>query len=420
MSVSPQQYPIRVSSSGHYFVDALGQPFYWLGDTAWPLFTQYPYKDAEHYLTDRARKAFAVIQCVLAWSGGTGFESPFPESNEDRETPWVNDPGKPNERYFQRVDRLLEIAADLGLILAMLPTWGYFVNDTHTFNDSNASEYGRWLGRRYRNQPNVIWINGGDRIPTGFEDVYRAIALGLRDGDAGAHLITYHPCGMRSSSQFFHSEDWLDFNMIQTWAEWPRIYPTVLTDTMLSPAKPVVLGEAAYENGPEYPLGPITPLIVRRQAWWTFMAGGYFTYGQNQMWRLEPGWTSSLDTPGASQMTCFKRIATCRPWWRRVPDQSLLASGVSSERTLNAAVRSVDSDWAIIYLSSQCHVLVELDKILTLRVKATWVNPQNGDQHQAGTYDTGNDPGGIFPRPTTQWFSTPPFWEDAVLILDGI
>ncbi len=30
--------PIRVSADGRYFVDKDGQPFFWLGDTAWPLF----------------------------------------------------------------------------------------------------------------------------------------------------------------------------------------------------------------------------------------------------------------------------------------------------------------------------------------------------------------------------------------------
>ena len=184
----------------------------------------------------------------------------------------------------------------------MLPTWGYYVNDVPVLNAANARAYGRWLGARYKNAPNVVWVNGGDRIATGFEDVYRELARGLREGDGGAHLITYHPCGWRSSSQYFHADDWLDFDMIETWTEWAKIYPAVLADALLSPRKPVVLGEGAYEDGPEYPQGPITPLIVRRQAWWTVMAGGFPTYGQNQMWRMEPGWDKTFDTPGAAQV----------------------------------------------------------------------------------------------------------------------
>jgi hypothetical protein len=264
-------------------------------------------------------------------------------------------------------------------------------------------------------------MNGGDREPIGFEAVWRAISLGLRAGDGGAHLITYHPCGIHSSSYYFHDEEWLDFNMIQTWTDWPLLYPAVLSDRLLDPAKPVVLAEGAYENGPEYPLGPITPALVRRQAWWAFMAGGSFTYGQNQMWRMEPGWTSAFDTPGAAQMTVFKNILQTRAWWQMIPDQGLFASGVSSERTLNAAVRTPDRTCALLYLSSPCHVLVQLDRIASHAARATWVNPQNGETQDAGMFATGNLlEGVIFPQAKRQWFSVPAFWEDAVLILDAV
>jgi hypothetical protein len=115
----------------------------------------------------------------------------------------------------------------------------------------------------------------------------------------------------------------------------------------------------------------------------------------------------------------FKAIATSRPWWKMVPDQGLFTSGVGSERTLNAARRSADGDCAMAYMSSQCHVLIHLGKILTRRVRATLVNPQDGAQSDAGTYQTGNLGTGTFPVPRTAWFTTARHWEDAVLILDG-
>lgn len=414
--------PIRVSDDGRHFVDGAGQPFFWLGDTAWPLFARYTRDEAERYLADRAERGFTVIQGVLAWGGGTGFEERQPGPNYAGERPWLDgDPARPNERYFRHVDHLLGVAQDRGLVLAMLPTWGYYVNDVQALDVESARAYGRWLGARYRERPNIVWVNGGDRIPTGYEDVYRALAHGLREGDGGAHLITYHPCGWRSSAQFFPQEDWLDFHMIETWTQWPKVYPAVLSDTLVWPRKPVVLGEGAYENGPEYPLGPITPLVVRRQAWWALMAGGFFTYGQDRMWRMGPGWTDTFGTPGATQMGVFRRIATSRPWWRMVPDQGVFESGVGSERTLNAALRAVDGKCAMIYLSGQCHALIHLDRVLTREVRATWVDPRTGEERDAGTYATGNlVEGRTFPRPQSQWFSTPGHWEDAVLILDGL
>jgi hypothetical protein len=412
--------PIRVGKDGCYFVDAKGEPFFWLGDTAWPLFTQYAPEDAEAYLDNRARKGFTVIQAMLGWCAGGSSKEPMPAANYAGHRAWTDSPARPSKEFFRHVDRLLDYAAARGLVLAVLPTLGSFVNELEVFNTRNAGAYGRWLGKRYQDCPNILWVNGGDRVPTGHEAVWRALGRGLREGDKGAHLISFHPCGWHSSSQFFHDEDWLDFNMIQTWADWAKIHPAVTTDGLMWPRKPVVLAEPAYEDGPEYPSGPITPAIMRRQAWWAFMAGGYFTYGQNQMWRMEPGWTAAFDIPGAFQMGHFKTIATSHPWWRMVPDQGMFASGIGSERTLNAARRSVGGDCAMVYLSSQCHVLIHLDKILTRSVKATLVNPQDGQEREAGTYETGNLGPGIFPAGKTQWFSTPGHWEDAVLILDRI
>ncbi len=413
--------PIKVSPSGRYFVDQQGKPFFWLGDTAWPLFAEYSPSQAESYLKNRAEKGFTVIQGVLAWGRGTGFEARVPLANTAGDQPWLNgDPATPNDAYFRHVDRLVAFADAQGLILAMLPTWGYYVNDVKALTTANARAYGRWLGQRYRNAPNIVWINGGDRIATGFEDVYRELALGLQEGDGGAHLITYHPCGGRSSSQYFHREEWLGFNMIETWTEWSKIYPAIIADSLRTPVKPVVLGEGAYENGPEYPQGPITPLIVRRQAWWSVMAGGFHTYGQNQMWRMEKGWDSTFDTPGAGQVALMKKILAPLKWWELSPDQSVFASGVSSERTLNTAMRSVNGDRLLLYLSSQCTVFVHLDKVAARMCKATWINPATGERKEAGTFKTGNLNGKVFPDGQTQFFTVPGHWEDAVLLLEGV
>jgi hypothetical protein len=182
-----------------------------------------------------------------------------------------------------------------------------------------------------------------------------------------------------------------------------------------------VLGEGAYENGPEYPRGPITPLIARRQAWWAFMAGGYYTYGHNAIWRANQGWDKAFDAPGTNQMGIFKHIVTAYPWWQRLPDQSMIESGVSSNETLNAAIRSIDGRWGMVYLSSRCNVLVRLEKLSTLRVRATWINPATGEEKEAGEYVTYTMPGFRQVRTTCyQWFSTPDYWEDALLILKGL
>jgi len=413
--------PIKVSPTGRHFVDQDNKPFFWLGDTAWPLLVQYSQSQAEAYLKTRSAQGFTVIQSVIAWGQGSGMEKKTPLPNPEGQELWINtDPATPNDAFFKHVDSLVAFAGQQGLVMALWPTWGYYVTEAKTINIDNARAYGRWLGKRYANVPNVIWVSGGDRVPVGFEEVYRQLALGLREGDRGAHLISYHVCGGRSSSHFFHQEPWLDFNMIQTWCDWFQIYPMVTSDALLQPAKPVVMAEGAYENGPEYPTGPITPLIVRRQAWWTVMAGGSHTYGQNQMWRMEPGWESTFETPGALHVALMKKILMGLEWWDLVPDQGILASGVGSERSLNTAMRSIKGDRALVYFSSQCGAFVNVSRIPTQGAKATWINPTDGTRRDAGTYLTGNRNGKAFPDNRVEHFATPGHWEDALLLLEAV
>jgi hypothetical protein len=264
-------------------------------------------------------------------------------------------------------------------------------------------------------------VNGGDRIPDGFEAVYRELGQGLREGDGGSHLITCHVPGPLSSSMFWHREEWLDLNMIQTWGAWTQVHAMVTADRGLSPPKPVIHAEGAYENGPEYPDGPITPLVCRRQAWWAFLAGAAgHTYGQNQMWRMEPGWEKTLDTPGAAHVGLIWKVLGSRRWWELVPDQSVIASGVSSERTLNVAARAADRSWAVVYCSSQCDARIKLDRILAKKARVTWIDPRSGETKDAGTFDTGNLTGAAFPEWRTEPFRVPAYWEDAILLLEGI
>lgn len=403
-------FPLSVSENGRHFVDADDTPFFWLADTAWALFAQYDLELAERYLTTRARQGFNVVKGVLVWNGGTFMEKASPHANYRGDHPWFDgNPTTPNPAYFDHVAHLLDIAASVGLTLNMLPVWGYHVSDAHLFDVEKARAYGLWLGQRFRDFPNIVWTLGGDRNPQGYEDIYRAMAAAIIEATGGIHLMSYHPAGGQSSARYFHNEGWLDFNVIQTWSELHRIYPTVITDVVRTPCKPVVMDEGAYEAGPEYPLGPITPLLVRRQAWWTVMAGGFHTYGHNDMWRVEPGWIDSLASPGANQMTIFKSIVTSRRWWEMSPCPCLISDGASSGKTINVAMRTQDCSCGMIYLSTQCHVRISTGEINSQRVQVAWVNPATGEQQDAGLFERGD-----------YWFTTPDFWEDAVLILDAV
>ena len=181
---------LRVSENQRYLQTADGKPFFWLGDTAWELFHRLTREEAEKYLKNRADKGFTVIQAV-ALAELDGLRDPNPYG----EVPLENDdPTKPREAYFQHVDFIIRKAEQLGLHIGLLPTWGDKVfkstwgKGPEIFNVENARIYGKWIGSRYKDQKNIIWILGGDRNPRNENDVaiWRAMAEGIAEGVGGA------------------------------------------------------------------------------------------------------------------------------------------------------------------------------------------------------------------------------------------
>lgn len=188
---------LRVTENHRYLEFENGEPFFYLGDTAWELIHRLSRDEVDLYLGNRAEKRFTIIQTViLAQMGG----QEVPNANGD--LPLIdNDPAKPNESYFKHVDYIVNRANELGMFVGLLPTWGSYWKQlgeepTYMFDTEKARAYGSFLGKRYRNA-NLIWILGGDKnIETDGEyAVVEALTKSLREGDGGNHLITYHPIG---------------------------------------------------------------------------------------------------------------------------------------------------------------------------------------------------------------------------------
>ena len=78
------------------------------------------------------------------------------------------------------------------------------------------------------------------------------MARGLRRGDGGRHLLTFHPRGGSGSSQVFPDDDWLSFHMRQNGhaAEWNGRYELTRVDHDRTPPKPVIDSEPLYEDHP--------------------------------------------------------------------------------------------------------------------------------------------------------------------------
>jgi Protein of unknown function (DUF4038)/Putative collagen-binding domain of a collagenase len=429
---------LKVSENRRFLVTADGRPFFWLGDTAWELFHRATREDAEHFLKNRADQRFTVIQAVaLAEFDGLHV------GNAYGERPLVDDdPTRPNERYFAHVDWVVARANALGLYVGFLPTWGDKWNKKwgvgpEIFTPQNAETYGEWLGRRYRSA-GLVWILGGDRPveSDAHREIVRAMARGLRRGDAGAHLMTFHPPGGNSSSTWWHDEPWLDFNMRQNGhgAEFTGRYDQTRADYDRQPIKPVLDGEPIYEDHPvafdAKKFGHSTVTDVRRTIYWDLFTGAFgHTYGHHSVWQMwdpsrEPinnpllPWRAAIDQPGAAQMQHARALIESRPFLTRMPDPAVIVdsrvptSVPGAGRYRFVSTRDTDGSYAMVYAPTSRSFSVRLEVIRDPRVKAWWFDPRTGRAQEIGVFDN-----------TSEAAFTPPQAADGldwVLVLDAV
>src|ERR1019366_6034896 len=338
------------------------------------------------------------------------------------------------------VDFVVAQANQRGMSVGFLPTWGDKWNKKwgvgpEIFTPQNAAAYGEWLGKRYRDA-GIIWILGGDRPVENDQqkEIIRALARGLRRGDGGAHLQTFHLTGGSGSSQWFQTDDWLDFNMRQNGhdAEFTDHYDKTPADYDRTPVKPVIDGEPLYEDHPvsfnAKRFGYSIASDVRRPLYWDLFGGACgHTYGNHSVWQFwqsgrEPvnnpimPWAEALDESGAGQMQHAKQLLLSRPFLTRVPDDSMIVVArvptavPGAGRYRFVGTRDADGSYAMVYAPVGRKFKVRMDKITGPTVKAWWFNPRSGEAASIGE----------FPNTGERQFTPPDSGEtmDWVLALD--
>ncbi len=407
---------LKVCENQRFLCTADNKPFFYLADTGWELLHRLDRQQAIEYLDARAAQGFTAIQAVaLAELDGVTDPNPYgklPLIDKDPAKPAATGPGN----YWEHVDFIVDQANARGLYIALLPSWGRWVNsgarnDESLLTPGNAAAYGEFLGKRY-GKKGVIWILGGDRTPTGFEATWRALAKGIAIGvagkeDFGAVLMSFHPRGSETSSTWFHDDPWLDFNMHQTGhglGDQVKSWERIAKDYARTPVKPVLDGEPLYEDHPlafrAREFGYSFDAHIRQRAYWAVFSGAAgHTYVNHSVWQMyAPGrrpvngpliyWNDAIHRPGANQMRYLRTLIESRPYLSRVPDQSLVANALEGSDHI---VSTRGDGYAWIYSAQGRKFTVTLHKLSGSRVKAWWFNPRNGAVTDAGEFDTRGD-----------------------------
>lgn len=318
--------------------------------------------------------------------------------------------------YWDHMDYIIRTAESKGIYIGMVCIWGGLVRSGQ-MNLEEAKAYGTFLAERYKDNPNIVWIIGGDTRGDVKTEVWETLARTIRSIDKN-HLMTFHPFGRTMSATWFNDADWLDFNMFQSGH---RRYGQIkgdgdnLADSNVAednwryveaslaknPLKPVLDAEPSYEGIPHGLHNPKecrwTADDVRRYAYWSVFAGSFgHTYGNNSIMQFyregyapaygaQETWQEALKDEGFNQMKYLKELMLRFPFFERIPDQSVIA-GTNGER-YDRAIATRGNDYLLVYNYSARPMQIDLTKISGEKKKAWWFNPQNGSMTYIGEFE---------------------------------
>jgi hypothetical protein len=247
----------------------------------------------------------------------------------------------------------------------------------------------------------VIWILGGDQNPENEEEkaIIEAMALGLRSGDKGKHLITYHPRGPGRSSDYFHHSLWLDFNMYQS-SHAAKGFDNGLfaeLDKKLSPAKPTLDGEPRYENimtgfyyQGNHPADKFTNYDARTAAYWSMLGGACgHTYGNNNIWQMwregdknvigaNIPWFEAVNHPGSFDMMHLRKLFESLAWQKLISAQELILDGQTVGAAKTRVALASDRSFLMAYSAKGEPFTLNLDSLSDNHISETWFDPRYG------------------------------------------
>src|SRR5262249_4123522 len=139
-------------------------PFLMVGDSPQHLIANLSLKDAAAYMANRQFYGINTLWINLLCI----FTDEF--CNKEAKTfdgiPPFSAPGDlatPNSDYFQRVHDVLNVAEHYGIVVLLNPaetiSW---LSILRSNGRSKAFAYGQYLGTRFKDLPNIIWMHGND------------------------------------------------------------------------------------------------------------------------------------------------------------------------------------------------------------------------------------------------------------------
>ncbi len=428
------------STKTHLINTYTGKPVFVVGDSAYDLFTQSSANsDITTYLSDRQAKGInlvwaAVIDNAYHRAGTT-------ENNAFGDSPWTsgseNFASCCNSAYFAQVDYVLQQASSYGITVLMGTAFagaygtctGEYVSAMESASDATMQAYGAYLGARYKNSNNIIWLIGGDSnvalCGSALQNKENDIAVGIMSQDPN-HLMTVEETnnsnGVPAYTEWGSGYSWFTLN---------TIYPKNGTASFALTAA-TSEADSSYQNSrvPTFSIedeyeteASMTNQQLRQEAYAEVLSGATLgrLFGSSGIWPFGSSccqqgsytWQQDIDqTPSVNQQY-FGQLFRSREHWKMVPDigHTVVTAGYSAGSTQTVTSRTSDGQTIISYIpnGNATTILVAMNQITssTNTIHGWWFSPSSAATTDLGTFS--NSGSHSF---------TPPDSNDWVLVLD--
>ena len=122
-------------------------------------------------------------------------------------------------------------------------------------------------------------------------------------------------------------------------------------------------------------------------------------------------WQEAIDRPGAAQLKTLVALLYSRPYFDRIPDQSLIASDNGAGASHMQACRDINGSYGFVYLPQGGQsVTVDTSNLTGQSLRASWYDPRSASVHTIGDYA----------REHQLTFTSPDSVPDWVLVLDDV
>jgi hypothetical protein len=392
-----------------------GDPFFWLGDTAWDLLARMSREDIDYYLRIRAAQRFSVIQVAAVTTDAAGA----PRANALGQPAFVDgDRSRPSDDYFIHLDYLTGRAAAHGMHVAVLPWYsGAHVSAGPALDPGVAQGFATWLGTRYRNQP-LMWLIPGSAYAQQGNALASAFGPALREHGGGTQLIARLPSATTPVDPV--RQPWLDLELRSCGSGCAAVWRvgSQQADGMNQTPCAVAGDAQACAVG--------IAAAVRRGGYSAVFAGACgFSFIDETVWSVRDGndaasasastasWREALFHSAAEDMQFLRQLVESRPYQCRIADQGMIVGSNLTGMERIGATRGDDGpagqagSYAFVYSGGGRPVTVDLTRLTGTLIMASWFDPRTGVSTWLGQFAVRG-----------QRAFTPPTRDDWVLVLE--